>query len=160
LHCRRRYKRWKSGAKKGDLRIDLEGREPCVIVQFIKILYIEGEEGNSQFSMIIEESLNLSHTGSYVDSTTPCASPRSKITFEYFLKVLIVSGGRKSISIQRRGISVLSHSQPTSPRGVTTQNNMVGLDNTLRLPKFQGVGSEDPEQRMFVCETIWATKSV
>jgi hypothetical protein len=37
---------------------------------------------------------------------------------------------------------------------------MVGVDNTLRLPEFQGVGSEDPEQHLFVCETIWAAKNV
>jgi hypothetical protein len=37
---------------------------------------------------------------------------------------------------------------------------MAGVDNTLRLPEFQGVGSEDPEQHLFVCETIWATKNV
>jgi hypothetical protein len=37
---------------------------------------------------------------------------------------------------------------------------MAGVDNTLRLPEFQGVGSEDPEQHLFVCETIWAAKNV
>jgi hypothetical protein len=35
---------------------------------------------------------------------------------------------------------------------------MAGLDNTLRLPEFQGVGSEDPEQHLFVCETIWVAR--
>jgi len=37
---------------------------------------------------------------------------------------------------------------------------MEGLDNTLTLPEFHGVGSEDPEQHLFVCETIWAAKNV
>ena len=32
---------------------------------------------------------------------------------------------------------------------------MTGLDNTLRLPAFQGVGLEDPKQHLFVYETIW-----
>jgi hypothetical protein len=37
---------------------------------------------------------------------------------------------------------------------------MAGLDNTLKLPEFQGVGSKDPKQHLFVCETIWAAKNV
>jgi hypothetical protein len=37
---------------------------------------------------------------------------------------------------------------------------MVEVYNTLRLPKFQGVGSEDPEKHMFFYETIWAAKNV
>jgi hypothetical protein len=49
---------------------------------------------------------------------------------------------------------------PTSPRGGTTLNNMDGVDNTLRSPQFQGIGSEDPEQHLFVYMTIWATKNV
>jgi hypothetical protein len=37
---------------------------------------------------------------------------------------------------------------------------MVGVDNTLRLPEFKGIGSEDPEQHLFICETIWTAKNV
>jgi hypothetical protein len=37
---------------------------------------------------------------------------------------------------------------------------MEGIDNTLRLPKFKGVGSEDPKQHLFVCETVWAAKNI
>jgi hypothetical protein len=37
---------------------------------------------------------------------------------------------------------------------------MAGVDNTLRLLEFQGVGSEDPEQHLFFCETIWFAKNV
>jgi hypothetical protein len=37
---------------------------------------------------------------------------------------------------------------------------MAGLDNTLTLFEFQGVGSEDLEQHLFVCETIWVAKNV
>jgi hypothetical protein len=91
---------------------------------------------------------------------TPCASPRSEITFEYLSKELIVSRGRQNNSIQSSGSSVSIQSQPTSPGGGTTQNTMAGLDNTLRMPEFQGVGLEDPEQHLFVCETIWAVKNV
>jgi hypothetical protein len=89
---------------------------------------------------------------------TPCASPQSEVTFEYFSKEIVVSQGGLSSSSQNSGSSVQSQnqSQPTSPRGGTTSNNMVRVDNTLRLPEFQGIGSEDPEQHLFVCETIWA----
>jgi hypothetical protein len=37
---------------------------------------------------------------------------------------------------------------------------MEGVDNTLRMPEFKGVGSEDREKHMFVCETIWVVKNV
>jgi hypothetical protein len=37
---------------------------------------------------------------------------------------------------------------------------MVGIDNTLILLEFKGIGSEDPEQPLFVCQTIWTTKNV
>jgi hypothetical protein len=37
---------------------------------------------------------------------------------------------------------------------------MVGVDNTLRLPEFKGVGSEDPKPQLFVCETVWAAKNI
>jgi hypothetical protein len=30
----------------------------------------------------------------------------------------------------------------------------------MRLLEFKGIGSEDPEQHMFVCETIWIAKNV
>jgi hypothetical protein len=85
---------------------------------------------------------------------------RSEVTFEDLSKALIVSRGSQNSSSQSSGSSASSQSQPTSSRGGTTQNNMAGLDNTLRLPEFQGVGSEDPEQHLFVCETIWAVKNV
>jgi hypothetical protein len=95
---------------------------------------------------------------------TPCASPQSEITFEDLSKSIIVSQGVQSSSSQNSGSSVQSQSQnqspPTSPRGGTTQANMVGVDNTLRLPEFKGVGSEDPEQHLFVCETVWAAKNI
>jgi hypothetical protein len=78
---------------------------------------------------------------------TPCASPQSEITFEDLSKSIIVSQGVQSSSSQNSGSSAQSQSQnqspPTSPRGGTTQANMAGVDNTLRLPEFKGVGSED-----------------
>jgi hypothetical protein len=37
---------------------------------------------------------------------------------------------------------------------------MAGVDSLIRLPEFQGVGLEDPEQHLFLCEKIWAAKNV
>jgi hypothetical protein len=75
-------------------------------------------------------------------------------------KVIIISQGVHSSSIHNSGSSTQSQNQspPTSPRGGNTKTNMEGIDNTLRLPKFKGVGSEDLEQHLFFCETVWAAK--
>jgi hypothetical protein len=32
------------------------------------------------------------------------------------------------------------------------KNNKIGLDNSLRIPDFHGLGSEDLEKHLFVCE--------
>jgi hypothetical protein len=37
---------------------------------------------------------------------------------------------------------------------------MSNIDHRLRMPKFHGMGSEDPEKHLFVCDTIWTTKNV
>jgi hypothetical protein len=37
---------------------------------------------------------------------------------------------------------------------------MSEVDNTLRLPKFHGVGSKDPEKHLFVYKTILEVKNV
>jgi len=34
------------------------------------------------------------------------------------------------------------------------------MGDMLRMPVFHGDGSEDPEQQLFVCKAIWATKQV
>jgi hypothetical protein len=54
----------------------------------------------------------------------------------------------------------VNQNKPVSLGRGTTYNNMAGLDNTLRLPKFKGIGLEDPEKHMFVCETMWTTNNV
>jgi hypothetical protein len=64
---------------------------------------------------------------------TPCASPQFKIIAEDLSKSIIVSKGRKNSSNRS---SAQSQSQPTSPRGDTTQINMVGVDNTLSSMEF------------------------
>jgi hypothetical protein len=44
--------------------------------------YIGGLEEGCQSSLVIEESVSPTQTGSCVESTTLCASPQSEITFE------------------------------------------------------------------------------
>jgi hypothetical protein len=68
----RRYKRLKTGAEEGESCSEYERRVPCAIVQIIEIPHTEGEEEDSQFSPIIEESLSPTQAGSCVDSMTPC----------------------------------------------------------------------------------------
>jgi hypothetical protein len=42
----------------------------------------------------------------------------------------------------------------------TAKNTMAGVDPTLRMPLLQGVGSKDPEQHLFICDTTWTMKKV
>jgi hypothetical protein len=89
----------KTGDEKRESCSEHKGREPYTIVQIIEILSIEGEEEDSQSSLIIEEPLSPTYIGSCFDSMTLCASPRSEITFEDSSKELIVSKGGHSSSI-------------------------------------------------------------
>jgi hypothetical protein len=89
----------KTRDEKGELRNEFERREPCTIVKIVEIPHIEGEDEDPQCSPIIEEPVSLTQTGSCVNSTTPCTSPRSKVTFEDLSKALIVSKGRQSNGI-------------------------------------------------------------
>jgi hypothetical protein len=75
---------------------------------------------------------------------------------------IVVSEGSKdsSRSNQSSGSSTLSQNQLVLSGKNIVQNTMVGVDPTLRMPLFQGVGSEDPEQHLFICDTIWTVKNV
>jgi hypothetical protein len=37
---------------------------------------------------------------------------------------------------------------------------MAGHETTIRLPKFKGEASEDPEKHLFICENIWEAKKI
>ena len=37
---------------------------------------------------------------------------------------------------------------------------MAGVDPTLRMHVFHGVGMEDPKQHLFICETTWIVKTI
>ena len=128
----------------------------------MEIPYGGGKEEESQSNPVIEEPGSPTQTGSYVESMTPCASPQSRIIVEDLSKSIIVSQGVQSSSNQNSGSSMQSQNQspPTSPRGGNTKNNMVGIYNTLRIPKFKGVGSQDLKHHLFVYETIWAAKNI
>jgi hypothetical protein len=88
-----------------------------------------------------------------------CASPRSEAETKTLSREIVVSGGSQNNS-QNSGSSTTNQSQSTSPKVSTTQNTMAGIDNTLRMPEFQGAGSEDPEKHLFVCDMIWTAKNV
>jgi hypothetical protein len=48
----------KNGVEEGESHSEYERREPYTIVQIVEIPHIEGEDEDSQFSPIIEESLS------------------------------------------------------------------------------------------------------
>jgi len=70
-----------------------------------------------------------------------CAIPQSKIIFEELSKALVVTQGGKRSSNQSSRRSVHTQSQIASPRSGMTQRNMEVVENTIRLPEFQGFGS-------------------
>jgi hypothetical protein len=37
---------------------------------------------------------------------------------------------------------------------------MPGHDPTIRLPKFKGEASKDPEKHLFICENMWEEKQI
>jgi hypothetical protein len=103
--------------------------------------YIRGEEEEFQSNLVVEDPLNHTQAKSCVGSTTLCVSPQSKITIKYFSKsIVVIQGGQSSSSSQNSGSSAQSQNhnqiQSTSPRGGTTQRNMVGVDNTLIIHEF------------------------
>jgi hypothetical protein len=123
---------------------EFEERDTGVILQII--LCTEG-----QLSPVEEDPTQARLC---VEPTTPCASPRSEETLS-----IVVSKGSKDNS-QNSGSSTITQLQIVSPRRNTMQNMMVGVDPTLRMFVFHGAGSEDPEQHLFICETIWTVKNV
>jgi hypothetical protein len=60
LHGRRRYKRKKTRAGREEKHGEIEEREPCTLFLIVEIIYIGGEEEESQSSLVIEEM--VSHT--------------------------------------------------------------------------------------------------
>lgn len=44
----------------------------------------------------------------------------------------------------------------TVPRGTAPRR----MAYDLRMPLFNGNGSQDPEQHIFVCESIWTVKQL
>jgi hypothetical protein len=69
-------------------------------------------------------------------------------------RILVGSG---SSGNSRINISSTSSSQVSTPhRGGSTKNfTMEGKDPTIRLPEFQGEGSDDLENNLFIYKKIW-----
>jgi hypothetical protein len=59
------------------------------------------------------------------------------------------------------GASSGSNIQVYTPRGGSSSTfKMVGHDPTIRLPKFKGEASKDPEKHLFICEFFWEEKQI
>jgi hypothetical protein len=100
-----------------------------------------------------------------VEPTTPFATKTSKEEEPFRQKV--ISGrrilvGRGSIGSSSKNKSSSSSIQvSTLPIADSAVNfTMEGVYPTIRLPDFQGEGSEDPEMHMFICEKIWVAKKI
>lgn len=124
------------------------------------VLHIEGiprtEENKKDCQLSSEEGdpLNPTQARLYIDPMTLWASPRIEVRSETLS--LVVSEGSKDNSkgSQSSGSSVTTQLQVVSPRKNITQYTMVGVDPTLRMPVFHGLGTEDPEQHLFFYEAI------
>jgi hypothetical protein len=87
-------------------------------------------------------------------------SPRTEVRSEA-LSIIVSEGSKDSSkSSQSSGSSMSSQNQLVLSGKNTMQNMMAGVDPTLRMLVFHGAGTEDPEQHLFICETIWTVKNV
>jgi hypothetical protein len=143
LYCgkRFRYSKKENVAEREDKHRVFEKRDPCVVFQITP--YGERKEKEKDPQCGPTEEGSPSHIRIYVEPTTSCASLRSEVETETLSREIVVSGGSQNSS-QNSGSSTVNQIQSTSPKVSTTQNTMVGIYNTLRIPELQGEGSKDP----------------
>jgi hypothetical protein len=74
----------------------------------------------------------------------------------------IIFTGRGSSGNSSKIASSTSSIQVSTLRGggSKTKFTMAGQDSTIRLPKFQGDGSNDLKNDFFIYEKIWAAKKI
>jgi hypothetical protein len=159
LHCgkRFRYNKKEIVAGKGEKHREFEESDHCTKLQITPYRERKRKERDPQYHPT-EEGIP-SQIRICVEPMTPCASLRIEAGTETCSREIVISGGSQRNS-QNSGSSTTNQSQLTSPRVSTTPNTMAGVDHTLRMLEFQGTGSEDPEQHLFVCDTIWTVKNV
>jgi hypothetical protein len=90
---------------------------------------------------------------------TLCVSLRIEAGTETCLRQILVSRGSQRNS-QNSGSSVTNQSHLASSRISITLIMMARIDHMLRILDFQGMGLEDPEKHLFVCNTISNGKNV
>ena len=66
----------------------------------------------------------------------------------------------KSKGSQSSGSNLTTQTQSATPITNTMQNTMVGVDPTLKLHVFHGMGEEDPDQHFIIFQAIWDIKKV
>jgi hypothetical protein len=134
--------------------------EHRISIYITQVQQIEGEEEDIQFSPVIEESVSPSRAKVWVETTTSCASPEYETMFEYLTREIVINRGSMGKNNQSNSSNTINQNQTISLGRGPTLNNMVGVDNTLILLEFKGIGSKELEQHMFVCETIWTTNNI
>jgi hypothetical protein len=104
------------------------------------------------------------HIGVSVEPINPCATNTPRRMPPYRKPNF---GRRKTIGSTSTqgtttgGASSGSIIQISTPRrGSSSTFKMAGHDPTIRLPKFKGEASEDPEKHLFICEIIWEVKQI
>jgi hypothetical protein len=100
-----------------------------------------------------------------VEPTTPCATSTPERTPVF--RQPNFSGRKAKIHGSNQeesngGATSGSNIQISTPRrgSSSTQFKMVGHDPTIRLPKFRGEASKDPEKHLFICEKIWEAMDI
>ena len=94
-----------------------------------------------------------------MEPTTKCANNTPERTPLFIQPNFSGRNTARSASTQGAttgGASLGSSSQISTPHGgsSSSQFKMVRHDPTIRLPKFWGEASEDPENHLFICEKI------
>lgn len=132
-----------------------------------------GSEEGEKYLYLSEQERKPSKAEHYIRPTTPGVTKTFEVRTESPLQS---SSNTKDSNSQSGGVgsktSVLSQNSGSKnhlagssifvvviqpiPQSTATRR----LSDDLRMPVFNGNRSQDPEQHMFVCETIWIVKQI
>jgi hypothetical protein len=149
---------------RGGLESDEEEVEDLWVVEQIEeILHMTYERKTRGPRVEIESSTPI-HIIFSVEPINPCVTntPRRKPLFRQpnFGRRKIV-GSTSTKGTTTRGASSRSSNQVSTPHeGSSSTFKMAGHDPTIKLLKFKGEASEDPEKHLFIYENILEAKQI
>jgi hypothetical protein len=137
-----RYSRKRIVVDREEKHNEIEERDTGVILQIEGIPWTEGKY--HQLGPVEEYPLHPTQVILCIKPMIPCASPRTEVRYESLS--IVVSEGSKDSSkgSQSSGNSTIRQASGSITRRNIVQYTMVGVDPTLRMFVFHGVGSEDP----------------